>query len=415
MVGKEKIPKNKAIIFAPNHQNAFMDAMGVVLQTPLQQMIFLARADIFQKDRVAKFLKLCKIMPIFRLRDGMSSLSNNDAIFDTTINVLLKGRKVVIFPEGNHDGHRTLRPLKKGLVRMAYQALDEKNGQFELYIVPVGIDYSHYEYWNEEVLVQFGDPILLNDSYSEYKNNPQQAYHHTSDKLSAAMKKLMIHIPDMNHYDEYDHLRTFLQYRFCEIFNLDEAQYINRFHSQQKMIEKIHLIQKESPLLFEKLIHLTREHKSIAIENKIEHTVFKKSDFIRDHSLIFIIIALIFSPIILTGAFTGALIYWIVKKKISTLKDRQFISSFQFLLAGFVGALNYLIIAILAGVLTSNFWLFLGALSLMPFTALAALYFRKGLSIISNKKRWERFKKNNSKYNDYKKTENELVEILETF
>ena len=68
-VGKEFIPKDGAIILAPNHTNALMDAM-VVLGMDHSPKVFVARADIFRNPKIAKILKWLKIMPIMRMRDG---------------------------------------------------------------------------------------------------------------------------------------------------------------------------------------------------------------------------------------------------------------------------------------------------------------------------------------------------------
>lgn len=44
--GKDNIPNNSPIIFAPNHQNALMDPLAVLYGSK-RQIVFLARADIF--------------------------------------------------------------------------------------------------------------------------------------------------------------------------------------------------------------------------------------------------------------------------------------------------------------------------------------------------------------------------------
>ncbi|HQP80729.1 MAG TPA: 1-acyl-sn-glycerol-3-phosphate acyltransferase, partial [Paludibacteraceae bacterium] len=71
--GLERIPTDGAVIFAPNHTNALMDALSVskVSKPPI---VYVARADIFRKPLIAKFLNLLKIMPIVRIRDGVSNL-----------------------------------------------------------------------------------------------------------------------------------------------------------------------------------------------------------------------------------------------------------------------------------------------------------------------------------------------------
>src|SRR6056297_4084938 len=104
----DNIPKDDVIIFAPNHQNALMDALAI-LATVKTEPVFLARADIFKKKSIAKILTFLKILPIYRIRDGKESLKNNEEIFQKTIDVLKNKNGLVILPEGNHAGIRKLR------------------------------------------------------------------------------------------------------------------------------------------------------------------------------------------------------------------------------------------------------------------------------------------------------------------
>ena len=49
VLGLENINPGDHLIFAPNHQNALMDALAVLF-THKGQPVFLARADIFKKN-----------------------------------------------------------------------------------------------------------------------------------------------------------------------------------------------------------------------------------------------------------------------------------------------------------------------------------------------------------------------------
>ena len=72
VIGKENIPTDSPVIFAPNHTNALMDAIAVHAVVPYSlPLIFLARADIFRNKTAARFLRYAKIMPAFRMRDGI--------------------------------------------------------------------------------------------------------------------------------------------------------------------------------------------------------------------------------------------------------------------------------------------------------------------------------------------------------
>lgn len=122
---KELVPENAPVILAPNHQNALMDALALIM-TLHGQIVFLARADIFRKRILAKFLHFINIMPVYRIRDGAENLSQNDEIFDATQVILKDRQRLCLMPEGNHGDKRKLRPLVKGIFRIAFMAQKEK-------------------------------------------------------------------------------------------------------------------------------------------------------------------------------------------------------------------------------------------------------------------------------------------------
>ena len=98
-VGLEKVPSDGAVIYAPNHTNALMDAL-VILAMDRKQKVFVARADIFRNPKVAKILRFLKIMPIMRIRDGMDEVRKNTEIIHKSVDVLLDKVPFCILPEG---------------------------------------------------------------------------------------------------------------------------------------------------------------------------------------------------------------------------------------------------------------------------------------------------------------------------
>jgi len=115
------------------------------LLTCRRDPVFLARADVFANKFLAGILRLLKILPVYRIRDGVGELAKNEAIFQETMEVLRRGKcPVCIMPEGNHGTKRKLRQLVKGIFRVAFQAQEAFGEQPGVVIVPVGIDYSNY-------------------------------------------------------------------------------------------------------------------------------------------------------------------------------------------------------------------------------------------------------------------------------
>ncbi|MDD5184822.1 MAG: 1-acyl-sn-glycerol-3-phosphate acyltransferase, partial [Paludibacter sp.] len=102
VVGRENIPTDCPVILAPTHLNALMDALAVHSISPENQTVtFLARSDIFKNKIVAWFLTGIKIMPAFRMRDGMENLGKNNDIFERCVEVLHNNNAIGIMPEGN--------------------------------------------------------------------------------------------------------------------------------------------------------------------------------------------------------------------------------------------------------------------------------------------------------------------------
>ena len=63
--GLDNFPEDAGVLFAVNHQNAFMDP--IVIATRLKQNIhYLTRADIFKKKIAYKVLNSLYMLPVFR-------------------------------------------------------------------------------------------------------------------------------------------------------------------------------------------------------------------------------------------------------------------------------------------------------------------------------------------------------------
>ena len=127
------IPKGAGIIIAPNHQSAFQDAI-VAAALLKKQGRFLVRADVYKNPMARKALVWFNLLPIYRMRDGIDSMGNNEQIFKTSEDVILRDEMLVLFPEGNQANKWRLRALKKGYARIAFGALKKAKGHEKIYI-----------------------------------------------------------------------------------------------------------------------------------------------------------------------------------------------------------------------------------------------------------------------------------------
>ena len=262
-VGRERIPQDGAIIYAPNHTNALMDAL-VILAMDRRAKVFVARADIFRKPILAKIFKFLKIMPIMRIRDGFDEVKKNQETIEKAVDVLHDKVPFCIFPEGQHQAKYSSLPLSKGIFRIAFQA-QELMPDMPLYIVPVGLRYGSFFRFRSTVRVQIGEPINVGEFIaSNSESTPQEQMNMLKDILSERMKSSIFYIPNDEHYDATYEICAAVVKRQVKQVNLrTESGRIHRldahFKANNITVEQIAQLKEQNPEKAEELLRLGRE------------------------------------------------------------------------------------------------------------------------------------------------------------
>ncbi|WP_299056080.1 lysophospholipid acyltransferase family protein [uncultured Polaribacter sp.] len=236
VLGKNNIPKKGAVLFAVNHPNGLVDPLYVTT-TNSRQNHFLVRAASFKNPFIKKILASLYLMPIYRIRDGIKQLSNNEEIFNKCHQILHKGETLMIFPEGSHDKKRTIRPLSKGFTRIVSGAL-EKYKNLEITVIPVGITYQHPSHFPAKVTVNYGKPILTRKIFEE--NTSPKAINILKEKVSNQLQELSVHIPDDENYAGILQKLTAAQVNFTEVSAVNKMIKSNSF-SEKKTLKKNYL------------------------------------------------------------------------------------------------------------------------------------------------------------------------------
>ncbi|RED48330.1 lysophospholipid acyltransferase family protein [Seonamhaeicola aphaedonensis] len=187
----ENIPTDKPVLLLGNHQNALLDALLIAVYGN-QFSYFLTRAAVFKKTLVSKLLKSLQMLPVYRIRDGWNNLNNNNAIFATCTELLNQGESIVIFPEGNHNLERRIRPLSKGFTRIVFDTL-QKYPSLDLQLVPVGLNYKDALSFPDSASMFFGKPIAAKAFITE---NKTKAVSNLKNKIQWELMQLTTHIPE---------------------------------------------------------------------------------------------------------------------------------------------------------------------------------------------------------------------------
>jgi len=396
--GKENIPKNKPVIFAPNHQNALMDALAI-LYTTRGQPVFTARSDIFKKPIVKKILTFLKLIPIYRIRDGYGNLKLNDEIIRKITDILSQNHSMVIFPEGNHGEKRKLRPLKKGICRMAFQAEEAYDYKLDIQIVPVGLDYTNYYKFNHKLIVNFGKPISVQDYISLYKENPSKAHLAIINKLSAELKKLMLHIESSSYYQLIDELREIYKHRMKAHLQLPNLKHLNKFRADKKLIQVCESAIEKYPEEAETANDKINAYTSYRKKLKFREWIFQKEPFAWWKIVLQIPILIVLFPLFLYGLINHLLPSLLPVYFSRKMKDIQFRSSVRSTLTLVTFPIFYLLQFLTVWLITTNIQYALIYLITLPITGFIAYHWS-----VWAKKLWAKFK-----FNWLKRTKNNIL------
>lgn len=227
----DKIPHKGPVLFAANHQNAFLDALTLLFAQP-RNVYFLVRANIFEHPVARFWLESLRMLPIYRVRDGLRSVAKNDEIIDKSVDILSKGvDPLLVFAEGNHNLKRTLRPLQKGIARIAFATMEANNFEIDLVVVPVGLYYGRHTRFRSDMLINFGDPIYVKEYIPLYKENANKAYMKLVNDLYEKLDKVVLSIHPTEYYDQIEnewlHKRT------------PKHDMLEQFLEDKKLVEEI--------------------------------------------------------------------------------------------------------------------------------------------------------------------------------
>lgn len=314
--GLNNLPRKKPYLIAMNHPTAFLEPiiMAANINKPIH---FLARGDHFNKSFYRFLLNQAKMIPVFRQKEsGFGALKNNYDTFFRCYEYISKSDLVALFPEGRTEHEKRLRPLQRGVARIAFGTLTHFPHLDDLYIVPVGVSYADALSFRTTALLHIGEPLPVRNYFGDGKSPD---HHRLLSDVEYRLKEYMV-IIDKEEDDELIETcltmaRNTCDYSFFKVYHFDRsllnmerkvAQFWNKEASQclkdntklkvrayLELLEKYHLSDKvislqvkSSWVSFFPIFHLTSFIGTIfvfpmtyfadwVVKNKIKHPSFK--------------------------------------------------------------------------------------------------------------------------------------------
>lgn len=175
--GFERIPRHRPLLLVVNHPNALVDALLVGWVMP-RRVLITAKSTLFANPLANVLLRVLGVLPLRRTSDEARAgqqpdPARNRDTFRAVHEALRDGGVVLIFPEGKSHDEPSLAPLKTGAARIALQARAEAAGSRlrDLAILPIGLTFERKDAPRSRVLVQIGEPILV-DSWQQSSDAP---------------------------------------------------------------------------------------------------------------------------------------------------------------------------------------------------------------------------------------------------
>lgn len=235
VVGLDRVPDDRPVIFAVNHPNGLVDPLFVICFVP-RAVSFLAKAPLFRYPLIGWFVRSLEAIPVYRKQDNTKG--TNAETFAKAREVLSRNGSIAIFPEGTTHSDPQLRELKTGAARIALGA-----NVNNLTIVPTGIYYKAKQIFRSDALVMFGEPFTFEDASEE----DPVAVEALTDRIDRALDTVTLQADTNAALD--------LIARAEDIFTLDEDQPLaDELEMRRRFIEGYHYLAAHDPARLDRLV-----------------------------------------------------------------------------------------------------------------------------------------------------------------
>jgi hypothetical protein len=282
-------------------------------------------------------------------------------------------------PEGMHNDKHQLRPLVKGIFRIAFKAFEINPSTV---IIPVGLDYSSYTAYRSRLIIQYGKPIKLSDYKEIYSTNQAKATYLVRNRLTNEIKDLMINIENSENYDTIENCRETFRPVALEKINETRKKALNIFLADKWFTEKCNEMLVQKPSSIDKLSIL---NESIRLDMKKCNL---KADSLCINSpnlaafLLKVLSSLVFFPFFLFSLVINCPMLYIPHSINKKIDDKQFHSTIKFSATFFAFPFYYLLLFVLINLITQSLTISIVFMTIALISGICSIYYFSLLKIL---------------------------------
>ena len=326
---------------------------------------------MFRKPFARFCLRELNVSPVYRIEEGFGNVHKNLESFTSIYEILRENGNFIMFSEGICVQEKRLQKLRKGTARLAFGA--EEKFDLDVYIVPVGINYTYPASFRKEVMINFHNPFSIKELNSMYKEHPAKALLTFNEKCDIGLREQVIIIENPKNdwlaerllkMGRNDLVLPFFRWKF----DSDDRRLMEKGIS-----EKINYLDRKD---VEKLDSLTQKVKTYTdhlVKNKLyDENIARKLDWgiLRSFAL------LAGFPVFAAG-YLSNLIPFLIPQFICNkfIKDPRFYSSLYISSGTLLYLIYFPVVLILAGIFAGWTGFLLGFL--VPLTGYLALFYQE--------------------------------------
>src|SRR5262245_26747066 len=191
----QRVPARGPVLLCINHPNNLIDSLLVGAVLP-RKVHYLASATLFRHPLLARFLRRCGAIPVYRRQDDPTQMDRNVQMFEAVLAALRVGQLVAIYPEGTTHAEARVQRIKTGAARIALGYGAERpaaDGSPDLAMIPVGLSFEARKSFRSRVLVAFGPPVPIGPHLAAYRDDPAKAVEGLTTRIQWAMEAQVVH------------------------------------------------------------------------------------------------------------------------------------------------------------------------------------------------------------------------------
>ena len=383
---RKNIPLDEPLIIIANHPNTLMDAwmIGHICPRPIH---FMAKGTLFNSKFKLKLLSSLNMIPINRVGEGKTDGVSNQNSFQACYDILEAGKTLVIFPEGSSYQERHLRDLKSGTARIALEAVKRKEGQLDVKILPMGLNYTQAEKFRSRVLVDIGEPMSTKDYLADYIENSGKGARKMTEQFRVRLEQLLVNSNTKEEQDLIDQVANILQSRYTKEGSENAISEIDLLKRIRNRMDDFKVTEAWKTEEVRKLVETVKwENEKLNIQTDFLDRRFRSTMFFRQLfcSIIFVLIAV---PFFIFGMIHNAIQFYLIDFLIPKLtKDIEYYAPLAVLLGLVLYPLFFGLFAHFIGnAFDLSFWQKVIYFVMMPLGGLFAYFFHRYLRHIGYK------------------------------